>query len=306
MGVTPYSSVGYDFLEREKDPEIINQMGDLIYRRFGSGGVNKAFIGLSMVAFKNLSIGAEGIYYFGTIDRNSDVAFSSDASYRSISTGNDYVISSLGAKIGLQFNKNLDNNLSYTLGATWLIGGKLSGDYTRYAYAARISGQRDTIHWSRVENTSMEIPSEFGFGFSVKKRDKWLVGADYTRQDWSSVAFGATPGVNFSPTTSNSFKLGFEYIPNRYDIRYYLKRVAYRGGLYYDQTYMKLNGSHITSMGVTLGATLPLLRFYNGVGFSVDMGQRGSLKDNLVRERYVMFNLSFSLHDIWFIKYRYD
>jgi hypothetical protein len=152
----------------------------------------------------------------------------------------------------------------------------------------------------------MEIPSELGLGITLRKKDKWLVGADYIRQDWSSVSFGPTAGVDFSPAVSNSFRVGFEYIPNRYDIRYYSRRITYRGGAYYENTYMKVNGNQINSMGITLGATLPVLRLYNGLGLSLDMGQRGSLKNNLIRERYVMFNISFSLHDIWFIKYRYD
>jgi hypothetical protein len=259
-----------------------------------------------MVAFRNFSIGAEGIYYFGTIDRRSDILFNSDATYRTINTGSDYVISSLAAKFGIQYKKNFEDGLSFTAGATWLMGRSLSGDYTRYAYATNVNGIRDTIYSNKTESAMMEIPSELGIGFSIRKKDKWLVGADYTRQDWTNAGFAATPGVDFSTSVSNSFKLGFEYIPNRYDIRYYSKRITYRGGLYYDQTYMKLNGRQVNSMGVTLGATLPLLRLYNGVGISVDMGQRGSLKNNLVRERYVMFNLSFSLHDLWFIKYRYD
>lgn len=306
LGVTPYSSVGYSFEERETDPGVINEMGDITYRRFGSGGITKAFMGASMVAFRNFSIGAEGIYYFGTIDRRSDILFNSDATYRTINTGSDYVISSLAAKFGIQYKKNFEDGLSFTAGATWLMGRSLSGDYTRYAYATNVNGIRDTIYSNKTESAMMEIPSELGIGFSIRKKDKWLIGADYTRQDWTNAGFAATPGVDFSTSVSNSFKLGFEYIPNRYDIRYYSKRITYRGGLYYDQTYMKLNGRQVNSMGVTLGATLPLLRLYNGVGISVDMGQRGSLKNNLVRERYVMFNLSFSLHDLWFIKYRYD
>ncbi|MDD3843641.1 MAG: hypothetical protein PHP33_03245 [Bacteroidales bacterium] len=306
IGVLPYSSVGYNFEVRETDPAIINEMGDIVYNRFGSGGINKAFVGVSMDLLENFSIGAEGQYYFGTIDRRSDVLFNSEASFRNINTGVDYVISSLAAKFGVQYNKNMGNDLSLTAGATWMLGSELSGDYTRYAYANNATGSMDTVYYQTNGNTMMEIPSELAIGFSVRKKDKWLVGADYSRQDWSNAGFAATPGVDFSATTSNSFKLGFEYIPNRFDVRYYSKRITYRGGVYYDQTYMKLNGQQINSMGITFGATLPLMRLYNALGVSVDVGQRGSLKNNLVRERYVMLNLNFSLHDLWFIKYRYD
>lgn len=306
IGVMPYSSVGYKFEAFETDPSIITEMGDIRYQRYGTGGINKAFLSASMVFLKNFSIGAEGIYYFGTIDRKSDVIFTTNQSYRSLNTGSDYVIGSFAGKLGLQYSNNLGDDLSLTAGATWQLGSKLSGDLTRYAFATNAQGYRDTSYFHVAENTAMEIPAEYGLGFSLRKRDKWMVGIDYTRQDWSNVSFAPTPGVSFTPSVSNSFKLGFEYIPNRYDIRYYSRRVTYRGGLYYENTYMKVEDKQINAMGLTFGATLPILRFYNGVGFSVDMGQRGSLQNNLVRERYVMFNLSFSLHDIWFVKYRYD
>jgi hypothetical protein len=218
----------------------------------------------------------------------------------------DYVVSSLSAKLGMQYKMNFADDVNFTMGATWLAGSKLSGDLTKFAYATNASGLKDTIYHNVEENTHMEIPSELGVGFSLRKKDKWMVALDYTRQDWSKVQFSQTPGVSFSPSVSNSVKLGFEFIPNRYDIRYYSKRVTYRGGAYYENTYMKVADKQISAIGITLGATLPIFRLYNGVGLSLDMGQRGSLKNNIIRERYVMFNISVSLHDIWFIKYRYD
>jgi hypothetical protein len=306
FGVTPYSSVGYKFVEKENDPETIEEFGDISYQRYGTGGINRAFLGASFNLFKDLNLGAEGIYYFGTIDRYSNILFNTNQTYRTINTGTDYVLSSISGKLGVQYKRDLKEDITFTAGATYLLGSKLSGDLTKYAYATNVSGYRDTVHHDINKDTQMEIPAEIGVGISFRKKDKWMVGADYTRQDWSNVKFAPTPGVGFAPSVSNTFKVGFEYIPNRYDIRYYSRRVTYRGGAYYENSYMSINGKQINSMGVTFGATLPIMRLYNGVGFSVDMGQRGSLKDNLIRERYVMFNISVSLHDIWFIKYRYD
>jgi hypothetical protein len=38
----------------------------------------------------------------------------------------------------------------------------------------------------------------------------------------------------------------------------------------------------------------------------IDIGQRGSTAGNLVRERYINFNIGLNLLDIWFLKPRYD
>ena len=181
----------------------------------------------------------------------------------------------------------------------------LSGDYTRYACTTS-SSQIDTVSFSSAPGYKVQIPTEFSAGFSIKKRDKWLVGFEYVRQDWQDSFFGETPGVDFKPSAASSFRAGFEYIPNRYDIRYYLKRVTYRIGAYYDQTYVNLNGRQVNAAGFTLGMSMPIFRWYNALTWSVDLGQRGSLKDDMVKENYVQVNINFNLHDMWFIKKRYQ
>ena len=62
----------------------------------------------------------------------------------------------------------------------------------------------------------------------------------------------------------------------------------------------------MTATGLTLGMGIPVFRYYNSINFGIDMGQRGTLKGNQVRERYFLFTISFNLHDIWFIKPLYN
>ena len=59
-------------------------------------------------------------------------------------------------------------------------------------------------------------------------------------------------------------------------------------------------------MGITIGATIPVFRWYNGLTVAVDFGQRGTLSDNLVRERYVGFSFGMNIFDLWFQKPRYE
>ena len=118
--------------------------------------------------------------------------------------------------------------------------------------------------------------------------------------------FSSVGKSSFSSSVSQSFRAGFEIVPNRNDIRYYLRRCAYRAGVYYDQSYYKLDGNDVNTIGITLGVTLPVFRYYNGISLGVDMGQRGSKKNNMIRERYAMFVIGFNIHDIWFQKPRYN
>ena len=137
-----------------------------------------------------------------------------------------------------------------------------------------------------------------------------MVGFDYTRQDWTGITFGGYPGIDFQTGVAQNFRAGFEVTPNRYDVRrgfgHFLRRLTWRGGAYREYSYLYLNGSQVAATGVTLGIGIPVFRYYNSINLGVDFGQRGALDNNLVRERYFLFTLSFNLHDIWFIPTLYN
>jgi hypothetical protein len=307
VGITPYSNVGYKFETTETDPAIVAELGDIKYQQYGTGGINRLFVGGSLKLTKSISLGLEGIYYFGTIDRYSNIVFNSSSTSRGINTGMDYVVSSYSGKVGLQYNTMVSKDLNLTVGATYLMKSTLKGDLTKYSMAVNATGTIDTVSFVTTPQTQMEIPSELALGVSLRKAEKWMIGLDYSRQDWRNTEFSSTPGVNFSPSLSNNFKLGFEITPNYYDVRYYLRRVTYKAGAYYDKSYMSIGGNQINSVGLTLGASFPIYRYFNSVGIAVDMGQRGSVKNNMVRERYLMFVINIGLHDVtWFRKHKYD
>ena len=304
IGVSPFSNTGYKFESVEDDDLIVSQLGDVRYRKYGTGSINQLFMGASMEMFKYISIGAEAIYYFGTMDRHSDVVFSEESSYNSIYTGWEYNVGSFSGKFGIQYNQPLKNNSSLTIGATYRLGNVLKGDYIRYAYT-QVGDTKDTVMYNNIEHAKLKISPELAAGISYRHRDKWMIGFDYVRQDWTKSDFN-TSDSRFVPKVSESFRAGFEIVPNRYDIRYYHKRMTYRGGVYYDKSYISFNGKQVESMGITFGTTLPIYRWYNAVSVAVDMGQRGSQQNQLVRERYINFMVNINLHDVWFVKYLYD
>jgi len=112
--------------------------------------------------------------------------------------------------------------------------------------------------------------------------------------------------VTFTTSKYQSVRAGFEFIPNRNDIRYYLRTCSYRVGAYWKREYYRVNGNTVDAYGLTLGMTLPVFRWYNGISVGVDLGQRGSLKGDMTRERYVNFVVGFNIHDLWFVKPRYE
>ena len=312
VGITPFSDMGYDFSSVETDPNIIGNTGNISYDSFGTGSVYQLFAGAGVTFWKRLSLGAELIYYFGNLDKVTNMDYS-NASYRSVNSGSDLMVRGVTGKFGLQYEQKIAGDVSVTIGATYRLGTGMKGEATNYRYANQ-SGVTDTLKYSAVglKGAGVRFADELGVGIAVKGGEKWMAEVDYLRSDWRKSGFDATQGFGvsgdskFSSTVSQSFRAGFEIVPNRNDIRYYFRRCTYRAGLYYDQAYYKLDGANVNTMGVTLGITLPVFRLYNGLTLGVDFGQKAHSRNNMIRERYAMFVIGFNIHDIWFRKVQYN
>ena len=305
LGIQPYSSVNYNFQARETDDELIAEVGDINYKRIGEGSLYQAFVGAGVTLWDRLSLGADGQWYFGNIERYSIATFNTDASYRSLTTGWSYVMSGFGAKFGLQYEQPLGKAASIRAGATYSLGTDIKGYRTRYAFGVSTNAT-DTIRYDQGNINGYRIPAEIGLALSFSAKDTWTVNVDYTMQDWTGIGFEGSPGVDFFATKASSIRAGLEYTPNRYDIRYYFRRVSYRAGFYHEKTYVNVMGHQVAATGVTFGMSFPVFRYYNAISFGLDIGQRGTMQDNMIRERYILFNLSFDLFDIWFIKNLYQ
>ena len=312
VGITPFSDVGYDFSSVETNSDIIGNAGNVTYDSYGTGSIYQIFASAGSTFWKRFSVGAEVLFLFGNIDKVTNMNFA-DNSYRSLNSGNDLTVRGVTGKFGLQYEQKLASNVSMVFGATYRMKSKMRGYSTDYKYAVQ-SSVTDTLRHNVgvLKDEGMNFGDELGLGLSIKSGDKWCAEFDYVRSDWRSSGMDKAPGFSsvgkssFTSSVSQSFRAGFEIVPNRNDIRYYLRKCAYRAGVYYDQSYYRLDGKDVNTIGITLGVTLPVFRWYNGISLGVDLGQRGNRNDGMIRERYAMFVVGFNIHDIWFQKPRYN
>lgn len=305
VGITPYSDLGYVFKSDETNDDILADIGDVIYSNYGEGSIYSAFVSAGVTFWKRLSVGAEFTYYFGNLERHS-TAKPVSGGYRSIDSGTKYFMTGVSGKFGLQYEQPFGNGYSLTAGATYRLAPQMKAEKTRFAYAG-ISSVIDTVY-SNTTVHGIRFSDEIGVGLSFRKADKWAIEFNYTRSDWTSTGIDGISLISddrFSPGVSNSYRLGFEIIPNRYDVRYYMRRISYRGGVYYRDSYFTVDSNPVGEIGFTLGMTLPVFRFYNGINLGIDFGQRGGFSGVDMRERYFKFVIGFSLHDIWFQRPKY-
>ena len=312
VGITPYSDVGYDFSSIETDPDIIGNTGNISYDSYGNGSVYQAFFGAGVTLWKKLSLGAEAIYYFGNLDKITKMDYT-DQSYRSLNSGSELTVRGVTGKFGLQYEQELGGEVSMTIGATYRMGTNMKGYSTNFRYATQSSVTDSLRHTvDTLGARGMRFGDEIGVGIAVSGGEKWSAEFNYLRSDWRKSGFDSAPGFAvsggsvFSSTVSQSFRAGFEIVPNRNDMRSYLKTCSYRIGAYYDQAYYKLDGNNVNSIGITFGMTLPVFQWHNGITLGVDLGQRSSNRNNMIRERYATFFIGFNIHDLWFRKIQYN
>ena len=310
VGIRPYSATGYSYGYYDTNVTTIATVGNVAHSYSGLGSVYQAFATIGAEVFDRVSVGAELTRYFGNIKKTYRETIA-DAASVGITKTNEMQLGANSAKFGLQYEQPFGDKFSIGIGAVYGLDARLGGRLIN-----TVSGgteKKDTVQLGGVGG-QLFLAGETGAGISLTYGSKFRAEVDFTRSDWTNSGFSSVGGmaVNgasgpiFTTGVSQSVRAGVEYIPNPTDIRYYYKHIAYRAGVYYTKEYFSVSGNEIYSKGITLGATLPVFRWNNGLTVGMEIGQRGSLKNNMVRETYVGFSLGVNLYDIWFQQPMYE
>lgn len=322
IGITPFSDLGYSYNSVVTDPSIIGHTNTVTYNSYGEGGLYEIFLAAGATFFKRFSVGAQLNYYFGSFSKAANMNYA-DETIRDISSGHDVSLRGVTGKFGLQYEQKLKDDYYMSLGLTYRMKTNMKGYSETYRYATAsnivdtLTNYTDTI--GRKASNKVSLGDEIGVGIGFGQKDRWHLEFDYLRSGWGNSGFDDVNGFKassdkfqFTSTSTNTYRMGFEITPNRNDVRYYLRRVTYRIGVYHENMYYKLDGNRVSASGITLGFTLPVYRWYNGITFGIDFGSKGNMKPtsdptrSMIRENYCTFNIGFNIHDIWFKKPRYE
>lgn len=307
IGLLPFSTVGYNVDDLSENEDI----GQILHKFEGSGGLSKFYWANAFQPIKSISIGVNTSYIFGTTDRVQRVTFP-DTSFRlstkvenSISVGNLYV------ELGIQYYKELKNDLLIVVGGIYnpKINLSATGKYLARTYVGEVNDveiYRDTINFIDKEGIVV-MPAGYGIGFSLSKRDHWFVGADYKYDKWEDFRSFER---NDSLINSHTFAAGGQYTPDL-SSNSYINRIDYRLGMRFFQSYLDLRNTRINSFGMTFGVGLPLRSVAirgsrSKINIGVEAGKRGTLEKGLVQENYFNFYLGVTVNELWFFKRRYQ
>jgi hypothetical protein len=310
FGLLPYSELGYSFKQVTKiDTNTVNS----IYG--GEGGLSKAYFGYGFNLFKHLNLGFNVGYVFGNLRQTSSVEIP-NYYYSSFNTQleQNQSVKGLLYDYGLQYEIGLSTTSKLVLGYSGSLKSSLTSSTkyvsTQYLIDASTGAAdiaRDTVYSRQGSNSKISLPLIQHFGLSYQKENHFLIGADYSRGNWSQMAID---GVNQNLNNTESYRIGGQIIPNINALSSYLAVMDYRLGYQYNKTYIHTSGTDINENVFSFGLGLPIRSqnrsaFYK-VNFAAEVGQRGTLANNLIKENFYNFRLSFLLNDRWFNKFKFD
>jgi len=303
FGLLPVSNVGYNIVSNES----IQNVGNARYIYQGSGGINDFYGSLSYEPIKNLSIGVKMAYMFGKADLSRSIFFPDSVGYLNTRVDNYVQVGDLYFEYGLQYHHKISSKYLLGLGLIYTPqqNVKANENYlvrTYFPTSIGIESYRDTIA-SRLNNRgNLRMPAKAGIGFTIKRSEHWMAGADITWQEWS--AFQAF-NRNDSLRNTIQISLGGEFMPSRSFTGNYWKRVKYRMGFRFQETYLELKGKQINEFGISFGVGLPISRSLSTINAAVEFGQLGTKASGLIQNNYFRMTLGIAVWERWFVKNKY-
>jgi hypothetical protein len=302
LGLMPYSDVGYDI----SNDDVVTGVGRVSRIYSGSGGINRFLWGNGFKLSKNISIGINASYLFGSMIRESSSTFPDSLYLLNFRESNNISVSGFYFDYGIQYSAKLKKNIKLVAGAIFGTNTKINAKTDLLAMTYFSSGgteyPKDTILSEPGVRGTISIPLMYGFGLSFEKPDKWIVGADYRWQNWKNYkAFESGDSL----VNSYQVRAGIELIPDIENYSKYFKRVRYRFGFRYNSTYLQLRQKHLNEYAVSLGFGLPIRGMKTGINLSGEVGSRGTIQSGLIKETFFNFVVGFSIYERWFVKRKY-
>lgn len=301
VGVTPYSNKEYNVITNHND------LGSYNVSFQGEGGITKVYIANGFKIGKNLSLGVTASYLFGKLSDITSAYYPDSVFFINGRRSIDTRVSDFKFDYGFIYSIPI-NSYKLNIGATYSQNTNLSSKRDLFirnmfkGFEGQSENPIDTLAFEQDEKVEISIPDGFGVGFTLEKNNRWLLGADFNWSGWKGFSMN---GVNDSLQNAWNIAIGGSYKPASTSISSYFKKITYRAGFHYDQTYYNVYGTSINKYGVTLGLGLPVQRSLTTFNVAVEFGALGTTNNNLVKESYFNISISMSIYDRWFIKKKY-
>lgn len=314
FGILPFSNVGYNF---QTSTPLDNYKPNSQYDKYsntttynGTGGVHQVFLGLGYSPMKNLAVGVNMSYLWGTIDRS--VANNlTENSAKSSSLIYGATVSNYRLDIGAQYTYQLNNKDNVTLGVTYTPGHKIANSASLMEITTNnATSVVDTLTFDAKD--ALDLPTILGVGLAYCRGDNWKFGLDYTLQKWSSARYPVRQNGKYETVTGmytdmHKLNVGAEYCKNPYD-RAFFPRIRYRAGVSYSTPYLKINNMDgPTEIAASAGLSIPIVNSWNNRSMLNISFQAARINmKNVMREHVFRVNVGLTFNERWFAKWKFE
>jgi hypothetical protein len=310
IGLRPITRVNYK-IERNERLTSTSSNDSLNTLFEGSGGAYEAHIGTGFTVFKGLTVGLNVGYLFGTKDSTVRRTIVNDSVFHFQS--NHEAKARYGGLLfnaGVQYTAPLSKTMLLRLGVFGNVKQTLNAkrdvirETFRYNNSTGAPESIDSVYAENDISGDVLYPASYGAGIIFDKLGKWLVGIDYTAEQWSQYRY-----FNKQEAVRNSYVLhiGGQLMPK--GGKSYWSNVAYRAGFSFGTDYISVD-KDLPKWSASVGAGLPMRKpaytnQFSVINIALEVGQKGN-KENIIRESFFRVAVGLSLSDIWFIKRKYD
>jgi hypothetical protein len=307
LTVVPFTRTSYNI----RTIDLLEGVGRVRRNYQGQGGTYKIYLGNGF-RYKDWSAGINVGLLTGSIERDRVIAlddftnsfteyFRDKQSFRSF-------IWNAGIQYRIWIQKPDPNAAKriaryITLGAygnsAHALNTELDRTYTKVNDLLRIA---DTLLIERGQAFDTRLPAEYTVGISYVQENKWRIGADFTRNNWSSFQ---NPYDNTRLNNTWSVQGGLEYIPDVSSISRFTNRMRYRIGGRMGQDPRSFN-EQLNTFELTAGVGFPFVvsREVSFLHLGISYGK--IYGDIPLTEQYFRINFGFTFVDnSWFVKRKF-
>ena len=301
----PYSRVAHRVqraqVELTDDPTLINPSAYSI-SFVGSGGLQRAKVGIGYRASRLVSFGAAADFTFGILEEIRNTEFNT-GDFIQTSFTNSTRLAGFSATLGalVSIPKVLSNQDAVSIGLSIATPANLDGTQVQTTGSGLAA---DTLGAKLTGNVTLPVNADIGLSYHANS--KWTFVANYSYHPWSNFDSelgipGYTPGESSFLDDRTRFSLGASFLASGNPLDSYFKRVGYRIGFYTDSGYINLgNNQDLNTVAVTGGVSLPTLFPGTRIDINVELGRRGTTNLNLVKESFFKFHINVNIGERWF------
>jgi hypothetical protein len=304
----PYSRINYVVRsegELQPDP-VFGDTSQYVVDLNGNGGLQTIVAGLGYRISPNLSVGASVNFLFGIMETARNTRFPGSIDHITTRVATSTRFSGFTGTAGalLSIPRPLSEQDILLVGASFTLPAHLNA--ARSLTLGR-GLDRDTL--TNSTSGSAEFPLSAQLGAAYLYEDRWIFVANALYEPWSTfesdlpfAGYDPSNGVsNFSDRIRAS--LGAEFLPAGADVQEpFLRRVAYRLGFYYDQSYVSPPEASepINTIALTGGFGLPTVVAGTRIDLGWEIGTRGTTTGLLVQDRFYRVSASLNFGERWF------